>query len=148
MNPSEISALAARSGLDHIWRKVEAAGRLNGGDATELLSSSDILAIGAMADFARARIAGDEAATGKRPGTDVRDGTITLPLIYALEARPELATVLGTPGADDAAVAAVLGAVAESGALQRARGDALRYIGDARSVLDACSGTVERELLA
>ncbi len=91
---------------------------------------------------------GDEAATGKRPGTDVRDGTITLPLIYALEARPELATVLGTPGADDAAVAAVLGAVAESGALQRARGDALRYIGDARSVLDSCPGTVERELLA
>ena len=28
---------------------------------------------------------GDQATTGKRPGTDVRDGTITLPLIYALE---------------------------------------------------------------
>ena len=60
MNPSEISALAARSGLDHIWRKVEAAERLTGDDATELLSSADILALGAMADFARARIAGDE----------------------------------------------------------------------------------------
>ena len=91
---------------------------------------------------------GDEAATGKRPGTDVRDGTITLPLIYALEARPDLAPILGSPGADDAAVASVLGAVAESGALERARRDALRYIGDARSVLDACPDTVERELLA
>ncbi len=60
MNPSEIAALAARSGLDHIWRKVEASERLSGDDATELLSSSDILALGAMADFARARIAGDE----------------------------------------------------------------------------------------
>ena len=60
MNPSEISALAARSGLDHIWRKVEAAERLTGDDATELLSSADILALGAMADFARARIVGDE----------------------------------------------------------------------------------------
>ena len=60
MNPSEISALAARSGLDRIWRKVEAAERLTGEDATDLLSSSDILALGAMADFARARIAGDE----------------------------------------------------------------------------------------
>ena len=91
---------------------------------------------------------GDEAATGKRSGTDVRDGTITLPLIYALEARPELARILGSPGADDAAVASVLGAVAQSGALERARRDALRYIGDARSVLDACPDTVERELLA
>ncbi len=90
---------------------------------------------------------GDEAATGKRAGTDVRDGTITLPLIYALEARPGLAGVLDGPGADDAAVASLLGAVAESGALERARGHALRYIEDARSVLDACPDTVERELL-
>ena len=59
MNPTEISALAARSGLDAIWRKVEAAERLSGDDATQLLSSGDLLALGAMADFARARIAGD-----------------------------------------------------------------------------------------
>ncbi len=37
---------------------------------------------------------GDEAATGKRPGTDVRDGTVTLPLIFALEARPDLGAAL------------------------------------------------------
>ena len=60
MNPSEISALAARSGLEHVWRKVEAAERLSGDDATALLSSDDILALGAMADFARVRLAGDE----------------------------------------------------------------------------------------
>ena len=60
MNPTEISALAARSGLDHIWRKVEAAERLTSDDATRLLSSDDLLALGAMADFARKRIAGDE----------------------------------------------------------------------------------------
>ncbi len=51
---------------------------------------------------------GDEEATGKRPGTDVRDGTITLPLLYALEARPELAEILRRPGAGDAEVGAVL----------------------------------------
>jgi aminodeoxyfutalosine synthase len=60
VNPSEISALAARSGLDHVWRKVEASERLSSEDATELLSSTDILALGAMADFVRARVAGDE----------------------------------------------------------------------------------------
>lgn len=91
---------------------------------------------------------GDEAATGKRPGADVRDGTITLPLIYALEARPELAEILRRPGASDADVETVLTAAAETGALERARGDALRYIEDARSVLAACPGTVERGLLA
>jgi aminodeoxyfutalosine synthase len=60
VNPSDISALAARSGLDQIWRKVEAGERLSGDDATVLLSSTDILALGAMADFARARVAGDD----------------------------------------------------------------------------------------
>ncbi len=91
---------------------------------------------------------GDEAATGKRPGTDVRDGTITLPLIFALEARPELAPLLAgpAPGAED--VATVLRTVAECGALPRARAVALRYIEEARSVLAACPDTVERELLA
>ena len=91
---------------------------------------------------------GDQEATGKRPGTDVRDGTVTLPLIYALEARPELAEILGRPGPSDADVGVVLRAVAESGALERARADALRYIEDARSVLAACPDTVERGLLA
>ena len=51
---------------------------------------------------------GDQAATGKRPGTDVRDGTVTLPLIYALEARPELAEILRRPDPSDAEVDAVL----------------------------------------
>lgn len=60
MNPSDISALAARSGLDAVWRKVEAATRLDAGDAAALLESPDILALGAMADFARARAVGDE----------------------------------------------------------------------------------------
>ena len=52
------------------------------------------------------------------------------------------------PGPSDADVEAVLGAVAETGALERARGDALRYIEDARSVLSVCPDTVERGLLA
>ena len=60
MNSHEISVLAARSGLGHLWRKIEAAERLSGDDVTELLSSGDLLAVGAMADFVRARVAGDE----------------------------------------------------------------------------------------
>jgi geranylgeranyl pyrophosphate synthase len=90
---------------------------------------------------------GDQADTGKRPGTDVRDGTITLPLIYALEARPELAEILRRPGPSEAEVEVVLRAASETGALARARADALRYIEDARAVLAACPDTVERALL-
>jgi geranylgeranyl pyrophosphate synthase len=90
---------------------------------------------------------GDQAATGKRPGTDVRDGTITLPMIYALEARPELAEILRRPGPADADVEVVLHAVEDSGALARARAVALRYIEDARAALAACPETVERGLL-
>lgn len=90
---------------------------------------------------------GDQAATGKRPGTDVRAGTITLPLIYAVEARPLLAEILARPALSDEEVSGVLQAVVDSGALERARRRALRYIDKARSVLAACPDTVERGLL-
>lgn len=90
---------------------------------------------------------GDEVTTGKQPGADVRDGTITLPLIYLLETRPDLAPVLGAAQPSERDVAAVLEAVAASDALERARAVALRYIDQARSVLDRCSDPIERELL-
>ena len=91
---------------------------------------------------------GDETRTGKRPGTDVRGGTITLPLIFALEVRPELASLLSREGLGAADVATVLETVAASGALPRARGVALGYIEQARSVLETCPNLVERDLLA
>jgi geranylgeranyl pyrophosphate synthase len=91
---------------------------------------------------------GDQAATGKRPGTDVRDGTITLPMIYVLQARPELAEILRRPDPTDSEVDLILRSVEETGALSRARVDALRYIEEARAALTACPDTVERGLLA
>ena len=91
---------------------------------------------------------GDEASTGKRPGADVRDGTATLPLIFALEVHPELAPLLSGRAPSAADVATVLEVVAASGALARARGVALGYIGEARRVLETCPDLVERDLLA
>ena len=90
---------------------------------------------------------GEQVHTGKVPGTDVRDGTITLPLIFALEARPGLAPALSRPGLGDHEVAEVLRAVASTGALERARAVALGYIGEALTVLGRCPDIVERELL-
>jgi len=91
---------------------------------------------------------GDEASTGKRSGADVRDGTVTLPLILTLEVHPELAPLLSREGQGAAEVATVLAAVAASGALARARAVALGYIEEAHRVLGACPDLVERDLLA
>jgi aminodeoxyfutalosine synthase len=60
VNPSDISALAARAGLEGVWNAVAGGDRLDAAHAAALLESHDILALGAMADFARARAVGDE----------------------------------------------------------------------------------------
>jgi len=92
-------------------------------------------------------VSGDEDQTGKRPGADVRDGTVTLPLIFALEVRPELAEPLSRPGLGDAEVDEVVVAVRASGAVARARGVAVGYIEQARLALERCDDGVERDLL-
>ena len=60
MDSESISRLAARAGLERIWEKVEEGERLTEGEALALLDSDDILALGALADFARQRAVGDE----------------------------------------------------------------------------------------
>jgi aminodeoxyfutalosine synthase len=60
VDPSQIRSLAARAGLDGVWDKVEHGTRLDAGDAVLLLSSDDLLALGAMADHARRRMVGEE----------------------------------------------------------------------------------------
>ena len=92
-------------------------------------------------------LSGDEQAIGKRPGADVRDGTITLPLILALECRPGLGALLARAAIDDSDVDVVLAEVGRCGALEGARAVALGYIEQARMVLDACPALVERALL-
>ena len=94
-------------------------------------------------------VSGDEASTGKRAGTDVRDGTITLPLIFALEERPGLdrrclaapsSTTRPSPRSSPPSPVAAPSSVPET--------VALGYIEEARSVLASCPDHVERELLA
>ena len=77
----------------------------------------------------------------------MRDGTITLPLILALECRPGLGALLARAAIDDSDVDVVLVEVGRCGALEGARAVALGYIEQARMVLDACPDLVERELL-
>jgi geranylgeranyl pyrophosphate synthase len=90
---------------------------------------------------------GDESRTGKKLGTDVRDGTVTLPLVYALEASPELAPLVSLRDKSADQVAEVVAEVCLSGALARARESALAYIAAARERLAACRADVEKDLL-
>jgi octaprenyl-diphosphate synthase len=75
--------------------------------------------------------AGETIETGKVPGTDLRDGTPTLPLLYAAEEDPSVGEALaGGP------VEGVLVRVASTSALERSRAVALDYARQAREALD------------
>jgi aminodeoxyfutalosine synthase len=56
-----IDRLAARAGLGPVWEKVAEGERLSANDALALISSYDLLALGALADVARRRQVGDDA---------------------------------------------------------------------------------------
>lgn len=73
-----------------------------------------------------------EDELGKPPGTDLRDGVYTLPVIYALEADPELASRLGTPSVD---VDAVRRVVFGTGGFDRAMAKASTYVDEALEAL-------------
>ena len=94
-------------------------------------------------------LTGDETQTGKRLGTDLRDGTVTLPVIMALQAWPDLGPRLQRPfgSTADAELTALIAEIVASGAIGRARAVALAQIAEAREHLALCSEYVERELL-
>ena len=60
MDTELITRLAQRAGLGQVWTAVEAGRRLEEADALALLQSDDVLALGALADFARRRAVGDD----------------------------------------------------------------------------------------
>jgi geranylgeranyl pyrophosphate synthase len=87
--------------------------------------------------------AGDTIETGKIPGTDLRDGTPTLPLLLAAQEDEVVrAAIAGGP------LEGVLVRVAESGALERSQKVALDYATRARASLADESRRQELEALA
>ncbi len=85
---------------------------------------------------------GDTIETGKVPGTDLQDGTPTLPLLLAAQADPVVHEALAG-GLKEG----VLVRVASSGALDRSREQALHYASEARSCLDGAPRRDELEAL-
>lgn len=83
-------------------------------------------------------IASPSAKSGKVPGTDLREGVRTLPMLYVLADEDEdarLRTLLSAPLDDDAEVAEALDLLRESKGLQRARAKLDEFAADAREEL-------------
>lgn len=74
-------------------------------------------------------ISGDPTLTGKPLGTDLRDGTVTLPLILAGRRRPHIVE-RALEARTDSEIESVCKEIAETGALDEAREEALRLVGD------------------
>jgi len=86
---------------------------------------------------------GETIETGKVPGTDLRDGTPTLPLLDAAAEDPAVRAALAGGPLDGALVR-----VAATGALERSREVALDYASRARAALDGEFRRDELEALA
>jgi geranylgeranyl pyrophosphate synthase len=89
-------------------------------------------------------ISGPPERTGKPRGTDLLDGTVTLPLIEAIRADAALAALdlRSVRTTDDAA--AVCDAIAATGALDVVRARALQLVADAKAVLPPSLGEEQR----
>jgi geranylgeranyl pyrophosphate synthase len=92
-------------------------------------------------------VSGPAERTGKHRGTDLLDGTVTLPLILARERDPDLAALdlraVRTPGQAEA----VCDAIAATGVLEHAKAEALEIVAAAKAGLpqlpDAQRGALE-----
>ncbi len=84
--------------------------------------------------------AGDPKRTGKALGTDLRDGTTSLPLLLAAQSDAALARALREPVAA-ADVLPILSRVAATGALDEVRDTAVRYAQRAEAELERAPGS-------
>jgi geranylgeranyl pyrophosphate synthase len=92
-------------------------------------------------------VSGPAERTGKHRGTDLLDGTVTLPLILARRAEPELAGIdLRSIGSPEEAER-VCDAIAATGALDTARERALALVAEAKERLPEVVGGAQRDAL-
>jgi geranylgeranyl pyrophosphate synthase len=120
---------SCRLGADLGGRGAEAAGALAGfghriGLAFQILD--DVL-----------DVSGPAERTGKHRGTDLLDGTVTLPLIVARERDPAIGRVDLRSIADPRDAEALCDHIAASGALEDSRARAFEHVADAKQGLAA-----------
>jgi geranylgeranyl pyrophosphate synthase len=91
-------------------------------------------------------VEGPAEKTGKHRGTDLLDGTVTLPFILARERDPDLGAIDPRAIASPAEAEAICDRIAATGALDEARAIALEHVAAAKAVIPA--GLAERERAA
>ncbi len=91
-------------------------------------------------------VSGPAERTGKARGTDLLDGTVTLPLILAAEADPGLREV-DLRDLDPAAAEVLCDRIAATGALDPVRSRALEMVASAKSKLDSADFDAEQRQL-
>jgi geranylgeranyl pyrophosphate synthase len=92
-------------------------------------------------------VSGPPERTGKARGTDLLDGTVTLPLIWAREADPSLEQ-LDLHGLDAESAVETCDRIAATGALDRVREEATARVEAAKSIVAAAPiASGQRELL-
>jgi geranylgeranyl pyrophosphate synthase len=91
-------------------------------------------------------VAGPPERTGKARGTDLLDGTVTLPLILAARADPEIGSA-DLRSLDAAGAEALCERIAATGALERVRGRALEMVAEAKRRLGSAGLEPERRRL-
>ena len=77
-------------------------------------------------------LSGPPDQTGKSRGTDLLDGTVTLPIIYAREEEPALRDERPATASE---AEALCDRIAATGALERARERALGFVAEAKAIL-------------
>ncbi len=92
---------------------------------------------------------GNEQTLGKPAGNDLREGTITLPLIYAMDQTDSafLRDLIGDSHATATQIAAAVQIIDAAGGLELARRDAEQYIAQAVSRLDGFAPSPARTAL-
>lgn len=92
-------------------------------------------------------LTGSPAATGKRRGTDLREGTVTLPVILALRHEPDLAPAIRALG-NGGGIDALCDRLAGHPGIIEARERALAYVATAREAVEGVlDGVASRALL-
>ena len=89
-------------------------------------------------------LAADVVETGKPHGTDLKEGVYTLPVIYAVEAEPKVASLLGESSVE---VEAVRKLVSSTGAFAKAVATAEHYVAEALTELDSFRELESKQVL-
>lgn len=93
---------------------------------------------------------GEQATIGKPVASDLRQGLITLPSLYYLEAHPDdvdLHSILKNQPVDEGEIARLVAAIRESGAIEQSMQDARQFVQAGIDLLSGLPESVYKEAL-